>query len=806
MSDTLSHPEFKTLRQKYIDSGLPVKDLLPIAPIGCKILESSALSDKTVGKVPSRFLPHKQVWCGLTGEWATKGLTEKQIEENETYLTSNIGLRAGDFPAIDIDVNSYHMRVLVENIATEVLGEAPVRARENSPRVLLMYKTQAPFPKTRLVFKCVQEIEHVVEVLGLGQQYILEGQHKEGGRYYWRIGASIENFNASGLSEISLGNVGKFIEKLKQAIHDNGGVVISHSDSRPQANTNSQVSKMKAQLPVEEALAALNAIPNTGEVLPTRESLIGVLASFKSALGAKALDTEVRNSVAQWAIKENWCEEEYFEKIWDSLDSTRTGSGHFLQLAKAHGYQGLTAVEFMGDIPAPTIATPVTSYDEYLALVQDTKIDEVASRLVYCVKGQTWFLRETGDFYTAAEVNNHYKLGLKLAPAGSTGKKTGTSILLNSGAVDMVDSATYMPQQPQIFRSSFEGANRLYFNTWGDGEDKGDFKDVTSNDIDIWLKHTEYLFRNPVERNFLLDYLACLVQRRGTKIRFAVVILGAKQGTGKDLFFRPIAQGLGTRNCEEIAPERFLDTNTLYYQNELVIVQEMMRSEKNNTYEKLKAVITGTGAGTIGIRKMYNDTYYIPNTVNFVFFTNHTDAIALAKDDRRYFVIETNARPKDAAYYNALADDFLRDKEGWKMVWHWLAKRDISKFNPNAAPLLTEAKTDMMKESQPHYITSLSKQFEEDGLWGERTVMTCAEVLDAVDSEFSIFTVKTRETVRSSTQVARILAALGWSVREERLNIKGVRTRLWVKYEALCTEGNDAILALYNKELTSPST
>jgi len=85
------------------------------------------------------------------------------------------------------------------------------------------------------------------------------------------------------------------------------------------------------------------------------------------------------------------------------------------------------------------------------------------------------------------------------------------------------------------------------------------------------------------------------------------------------------------------------------------------------------------------------------NRVFVLSFSNERAAISLPRDDRRWFVIWSEAErmaPEDAeriwAWYKS---------GGFEAVAAWLDARDVSAFNPGAAPPMTEAKMIMIESA-----------------------------------------------------------------------------------------------------------
>jgi hypothetical protein len=111
--------------------------------------------------------------------------------------------------------------------------------------------------------------------------------------------------------------------------------------------------------------------------------------------------------------------------------------------------------------------------------------------------------------------------------------------------------------------------------------------------------------------------------------------------------------------------------------------------------------------------------------------TNHEGAIALAEDDRRFDVIATSAAVSGEGvelYYQELHAWYQAG--GREAVAGFLLGRDVSRFNPHAAPPVTEAKQTMAREGA-HPAVSWAL-----GLWDagrplhKRDYVTVAEIVD----------------------------------------------------------------------------
>lgn len=764
-------------------ANIPARDLLPVIPIDGKVAEKS---NATGGKTPGRYDFKNKQWWGLTGTWGIEGLSQKDISSFAAFPTENVGLRAADFPCVDIDTASQEACDMVVALAETRLGYAPTRLREGAPRALLVYIrcVDEPIRKLRFKFKSSDGLEHAVEILGLGQQYLINGFHPSGTRYEWAQEADLMSWGAAKLSPISAQDTREFIDLLRAEVLTRKWEILE--DVRRSGST-------RAGIPVEDldpiiavpiALSALKAIPNTQDIFADRNDLISVLASFKAAVGREANDPSVYEAVRQWA-SEGYPDEDWIRAPWVSLKTVRVGPERLFGLAHQFGWVGDAREEFKDSEGATmAIKEAKTEQDEL-----DAAISALAKKVVYWPNANRWIEKDTREQLKVTAFNSSPRLGVQLAKSGANGMKTASNILLNSGAVQCVNGMTYLPGAEQLVKTNLHGKEDLYFNTW-QAQDIPKY-DVSDADVAPWLDHAKYLFEEEKDREYLLDFLAHVVQKRGVKIRWAPVIVGA-QGVGKDILLKPIVKGLGEfGNTKTIQPERLTSNFNEFFETELAIVQEIQRSERTDVYERLKALISGTANDIISIERKYEKPYDIKLTVNMIWFTNHSDALALSADDRRFFVISSEARPRGAEYYDALSSFY--NKKGWEKVFNWLRKRDISQFNPDAKPLWNEAKASMIEESQPYYALWLRDHYLKT-----RGIVKVGNILEDLATNFN-YPQRVRDQVKGQSQIVRALRFAGWFNKQVR--VKKERHQFWFKHKETMELSSDEIHARFSADL-----
>lgn len=239
-------------------------------------------------------------------------------------------------------------------------------------------------------------------------------------------------------------------------------------------------------------------------------------------------------------------------------------------------------------------------------------------------------------------------------------------------------------------------------NTWRPSE-------VTpeEGDASFFVDHLRYLAGNEADFSHLADMLAFMVQKPGQKLKSAAIIVG-NQGTGKSYVGDVLRVLLGEHNCSVIETNELKSEYSDFMEDKLfVMIEELMALGRRDVLNSLKPKITQL---IIPLRKKYANKRDIPNTVNFIAFTNYFDALPLDYDDRRYFVVGTDAEKREDAYYDQL---WGWTEKNYGVILNWLLKRDLSKFNPNSKPPMTAAKREMTQSSRPVVEAEIARMIAE---------------------------------------------------------------------------------------------
>jgi hypothetical protein len=366
--------------------------------------------------------------------------------------------------------------------------------------------------------------------------------------------------------------------------------------------------------------------------------------------------------------------------------------------------------------PAPENAGPdAVSFDDFFA---------------YMLGGYIYL--PTGQIWPAASVN------ARLPPVG---KISAAAWLASNKAVEQI---TWLPGEPQIV------VDKLIV-TGGIIARKGvriynqyippTLKHGNADMAGPWLDHVRKVY--PDDADHLVRWLAHRVQRPHEKINHALV-LGGKQGIGKDTLIEPVKRAVGSWNFHEVSPQQMLGRFNGFLKSVMLRISEardLGEFDRYKFYDHSKTYITAP-PDTLRIDEKHIHEYSIPNVCSIVVTTNHkTDGIYLPADDRRHFV----------AWSELSKDDF--DPEYWASLWHWyesggdghvaayLAGLDLSGFDPKAPPPKTQAFWEIVDASRSPEDAEMQDAIDHLAGYNNQPpdALTLNQIITHAEAEFALF-------------------------------------------------------------------
>ncbi|MDP7629997.1 MAG: phage/plasmid primase, P4 family [SAR324 cluster bacterium] len=315
---------------------LGFKDLCSVIPPQAELVEGSKIDERYLGKAPGiRRADGK--WRGDQNFLKRKITFEICTAWDKTG--ANVGLLAKRFPGLDIDVLDKELSDFIADEARQFLGAAPVRVGK-APKQLLMYRLEGdPFGKNLLTFTAPDGVEHKIEVLADGQQYVIHGTHPEGHSY------AFDECSAETLTTVSGTKMLDFMDHIIPALQARGCTIGSRTSSSGNGAEVDQDSLKGDIALVREAVA----------VIPNNCDRYGYVKFGYAVRAACADDPEQgREIFVKWASR--WeggvPDPDYDGATYDGLKPPfRIGAPYLYGLAHEQGWVGDAQAEFATDTP-----------------------------------------------------------------------------------------------------------------------------------------------------------------------------------------------------------------------------------------------------------------------------------------------------------------------------------------------------------------------------------------------------------------------------------------------------------------------
>jgi hypothetical protein len=212
-----------------------------------------------------------------------------------------------------------------------------------------------------------------------------------------------------------------------------------------------------------------------------------------------------------------------------------------------------------------------------------------------------------------------------------------------------------------------------------------------AGDVAPWLNHVSNVY--PAAAEHVVAWLAHRVQHPDEKINHALV-LGGKQGIGKDTLLEPIKHAVGPWNFVDVTPRHMLGRFNGYAKAVILRVSEardLGDVDRYAFYDHMK-LYTAAPPDVLRVDEKNLREYTVFNVCGVVITSNHkADGIYLPADDRRHYVAWSALSKEDfepdcwTQLYRYYATG------GNEAVAEYLATFDLSDFDPKAPPPKTEA-------------------------------------------------------------------------------------------------------------------
>lgn len=246
---------------------------------------------------------------------------------------TNTGLLCGELVGVDIDVlNSDHAHRLT-GIAAEMLGMSSASRIGRAPKILLAFRTDAPFDKVQTSeFHMLDGTVARVEVLATGQQFVAFGIHPDTkAPYHWPECSPLD-MPLHELPIVSRDRCAAFIAAAEEYLRKVGGQTTADRreidrDGRKAAGLKQKEAPSRAL--IEEAVAHIR-----NDELPYDDWIKVGLALYA------ALGPDGRGLWETWSAEASKNDPAYTAEKWDSFSSVRSVTvGTLFWLARQNGWR-----------------------------------------------------------------------------------------------------------------------------------------------------------------------------------------------------------------------------------------------------------------------------------------------------------------------------------------------------------------------------------------------------------------------------------------------------------------------------------
>lgn len=205
----------------------------------------------------------------------------------------------------------------------------------------------------------------------------------------------------------------------------------------------------------------------------------------------------------------------------------------------------------------------------------------------------------------------------------------------------------------------------------------------TVGDPGPFLRHLALVLPDPNDQHIMLSYMAACVQLKGIKFQWAPLIQGAP-GNGKSLFTRCVINAIGKKYAHKPPAEQISEKfNDWLFNRVFIGVEDIyIPSERRDLVQLLLPMITDEWQAC---RAMQVGQVMRDCCANFIFNSNHKDAVQKTENDRRFCIfycpqqtktdIETDGMGGD--YFPNLYD-WLKEQDGYAIVTDYLYRFEIS--------------------------------------------------------------------------------------------------------------------------------
>lgn len=187
--------------------------------------------------------------------------------------------------------------------------------------------------------------------------------------------------------------------------------------------------------------------------------------------------------------------------------------------------------------------------------------------------------------------------------------------------------------------------------------------------------------------NYLIRWMARVVQQPKTQSEVAIVLMSKERGTGKSFFCRHFLELFGSHGAVVDNMDHLIGRFNSHLADKLLVVaEEAYHAYDRRSESVLKELITGKNRA---IERKGYDVFWGANYVHLMMTSNKDRVVPAGDHERRFFVLRVGTNKMQDSAYFAKIDEDMRNG-GHANLMHYLLSIDLTDFDVRAVPKTTE--------------------------------------------------------------------------------------------------------------------
>lgn len=703
---------------------------------------------------------------------ADEGLLKKWLSNG--FAQGGVGVLTRDLPAVDIDVQDPELVQQLVAWCEEHIGPTVQRVGR-APKQLLAYRTDEPFAKIASTkYVDFLGLEHKVEILGDGQQFVAYAKHPDTGQpYEWISEDGLADIDIEDLPVIHAEQARELVDYFESLIPDDWEV----AEKAPSSKT------VDLSVPEEERVLA-HAKPKVD------------ISTAKLTKALSYLDPDMR--MHDWVRIGMALFHQYDGKaegfgLWDAWSADGAKYDEKEMRARWKSFKA----DLRGTNPV-TVATilQMAKAEKRKPNDKQAPIDRFLDRYVFVEHGNSvcdldkpphCAVSQLSEFKNATANVRH----LVPAPTKAEPEKTKLQPVHYAWLVDpdrkTAQGVRYDPSEPIFFQDADHGdlwwVNEFSMPSFNEG----------AGAVDIFHDHMDYLFPVKRERQWFIDWMAFNLQHPERRCKVTPLHISLAHGTGRGWVVELMGRLLGQWNCTKtkmgvLCGEGSAGSYQDYLDKSLFCAIEEVREggRRYSISDKTRDLLE---APYLEVNVKFGGKKTQAVFTNFFLMSNHPDALVITNEDRRINVFRGPDKARDGAYYMTLYK--WLETDGVAALYHALMGRDLSKFDWQHS-FVTPARSRMIDSNR----TETETLFHEFMIEPPFPAMTFTQIVQAM------LALSEREAFDTNIDEGQLLKLLQHHARQaDRMKIggrHGKARRPWV-LDAAIEQDTDAIREAVSK-------